>query len=328
MFGAGSLSQAINIYVVENIAQTLVALGLVAALIKLLRIADPALRIRLLLLPIAVPLLAAPFYYAVFPNRQELPVLTLDKLIDLDEKISTLAGLPSLYVVIESLFFALAALFLTKGALTVAASLYLRRRYARLAPGACPRIDRLLESILQRTGGGKRPSVLFTPCEEVRCCVFGLGRAYILVSKGLLDALPDEHLEAVLAHEVAHVRRHDSRLAGILVVLRHVLFFNPLVPLLARRIACESEKATDRLAVQMSGKPVAYAESLVGMWRVLPPARDHGHGEARTFISRGPHLRERVLYVLEGSRQPTPRLHRWMPHMAGAALFTGLFFVC
>src|SRR3990172_4533120 len=84
MLGSDSFIRGINVYLVENVIQTALVFALVLAVMRLLPIRDPNLRIRLLLLPTLLPFLAPPVYYFLFPIRREMSVLALDQLFDIE----------------------------------------------------------------------------------------------------------------------------------------------------------------------------------------------------------------------------------------------------
>src|SRR5262249_42407630 len=74
--------------------------------------------------------------------------------------------------------------------------------------------------------------------------------------------LPLEQLEAVLAHELAHIRRHDFLLNLIQKCIETLLFYHPGVWWLGRRIREERENCCDDLAVSVCGDRIVYAQAL------------------------------------------------------------------
>jgi bla regulator protein BlaR1 len=76
-------------------------------------------------------------------------------------------------------------------------------------------------------------------------------------------AVEDEHIEAILAHELMHVRRRDNLIAMLHMGVEAVFWFHPLVWWMERRMVEERERACDEAVVQMGGKPEIYAESLL-----------------------------------------------------------------
>ena len=95
--------------------------------------------------------------------------------------------------------------------------------------------------------------------------VLGWLKPVVLIPAAALLALSPETLEALLAHELAHVRRGDF-LANILQTFAEaLLFYHPAVWWLSRRIRQEREHCCDDAAVSDCGDPILYASALAGL---------------------------------------------------------------
>lgn len=95
--------------------------------------------------------------------------------------------------------------------------------------------------------------------------VLGALRPVILIPAGALTGLSPTHLEALLAHELAHIRRHDFLLNLLQCILETLLFFHPAAWWVSARIRQEREHACDDLAAALVGSPTRYAHALVAM---------------------------------------------------------------
>lgn len=93
--------------------------------------------------------------------------------------------------------------------------------------------------------------------------VAGWGRPRLLMPRGLPALLDDAELEAVLLHELAHVRRGDLRWNLLQRVVLALLWFHPVAWALQAAIAHERERCCDALAVQHGARPAALARALV-----------------------------------------------------------------
>jgi protein involved in polysaccharide export with SLBB domain/beta-lactamase regulating signal transducer with metallopeptidase domain len=104
--------------------------------------------------------------------------------------------------------------------------------------------------------------------------VVGLWRPVILLPLAWATETPPEVLTAVLAHELAHVRRWDLWVSLVQRVVETLLFYHPAVWWLSRRLSLERELCTDELAIAATGQRVAYAETLqwLGRRRLSCPA--------------------------------------------------------
>jgi D-alanyl-D-alanine endopeptidase (penicillin-binding protein 7) len=94
---------------------------------------------------------------------------------------------------------------------------------------------------------------------------FGSLRPLVLVPASLLSGLPAPLLEALLAHELAHVRRFDYSLNLLQGVIETVLFFHPVVWWLSKRIRIEREHIADDLAASVLGDARRLALALSGL---------------------------------------------------------------
>ncbi len=92
----------------------------------------------------------------------------------------------------------------------------------------------------------------------------------VVVTTGLRDLLTGPELRATLAHEAAHVRAHDSRYLPFVRTLSTLLFLDPILGLLARRLAARYEFGADEDAARSTGNPRALASALLKMSRTTP----------------------------------------------------------
>ncbi len=101
----------------------------------------------------------------------------------------------------------------------------------------------------------------------------GRWRPLILLPASLLAQLPVELVEALLAHELAHVRRLDYLANLLQSVVEVLLFYHPVVWWLSRRIRIEREQIADDLAAEALGEPrrLALALSELARFQSSPP---------------------------------------------------------
>jgi len=102
--------------------------------------------------------------------------------------------------------------------------------------------------------------------------VVGWVRPVILLPAGALMGLTAEQLEAILAHELAHIRRLDYLVNLLQTVAETLLFYHPGVWWVSRCIRAERENCCDDLAVQACGRPLVYARALAAVARLSQPA--------------------------------------------------------
>jgi Zn-dependent protease with chaperone function len=102
--------------------------------------------------------------------------------------------------------------------------------------------------------------------------VIGWLSPVILLPAGALAGLTPVQLEALLAHELAHIRRWDYLINLLQNVVETLLFYHPAVWWLSARVRQERENCCDDLAARACGDRVSYAEALVRMEELRAPA--------------------------------------------------------
>ena len=92
--------------------------------------------------------------------------------------------------------------------------------------------------------------------------VVGWLKPLILVPENLLTGLSDAELRAILAHELAHLRRHDYLINLGQIVIENLLFYHPVVWWLSSQIRHERENCSDDIAADVCGSKVLIARAL------------------------------------------------------------------
>jgi beta-lactamase regulating signal transducer with metallopeptidase domain len=93
--------------------------------------------------------------------------------------------------------------------------------------------------------------------------IFGLVRPVLLWPQAISPRLEEAHLEAVLAHEVWHVRRRDNLTAAFHMLVEAIFWFHPLLWWLEKRLVEEREYACDEEISLQCSRPDVYAESIL-----------------------------------------------------------------
>ncbi len=90
----------------------------------------------------------------------------------------------------------------------------------------------------------------------------GIIHPRILISSWLVEKLDRDELEAVMAHEIAHVKRRDNFINTLAMVVKDFLFFLPSSYLAWRDYLREREKACDDYTIKITERPLALASAL------------------------------------------------------------------
>ncbi|SIO67259.1 Signal transducer regulating beta-lactamase production, contains metallopeptidase domain [Singulisphaera sp. GP187] len=125
-----------------------------------------------------------------------------------------------------------------------------------------------LEAMLARLVGvlGIRRGLRLLESSQVQVpMVIGGLRPVILMPIASLTGLPPRQLEVILAHELAHIRRHDYLVNLAQSVIELLLFYHPAAWWVSRVIRDEREHCCDDLAVRACGNRLAYAQALATM---------------------------------------------------------------
>jgi beta-lactamase regulating signal transducer with metallopeptidase domain len=116
---------------------------------------------------------------------------------------------------------------------------------------------------MERVGGVRRRIEMFLCAASLEPGIFGIGHPVLVWPEGISRYLEDAHLEAILAHEVWHVRRHDNLAAAMHMLVEATFWFHPLVWWLGARLEDERERACDEEVLELGNERHVYAESIL-----------------------------------------------------------------
>lgn len=100
--------------------------------------------------------------------------------------------------------------------------------------------------------------------------VFGIRRPVLLLPAGITDCVTPPQMEAIVAHELCHVRRRDNLATALHMAVEALFWFHPLVWWLGARLVEERERACDEEVLLMGGEPEVYAEGILRICLVWP----------------------------------------------------------
>ena len=147
--------------------------------------------------------------------------------------------------------------------------------------------------------------------------VIGWMRPVVLMPIAALANLSPAQVDAILAHELAHIRRHDFVVNCVQTLAETLLFYHPAVWWLSARLRAEREQCCDLVAVSVCGDPVSYAEALAELetWRTADATL--------AVAATGGPLLERVRRLLGRPADDIPRF----PTAAGVAAIVLIIMV-
>ncbi|WP_229258325.1 M56 family metallopeptidase [Duganella rivi] len=201
------------------------------------------------------------------------------------------------------------ALCATALALRMAAGLLWIDRTSK-QPSACQRHDQLrwetdLARLAQRFGITRevRLRVVDTLSSPITA---GWWRPVVLVPAALVGGMPPDLLEALLAHEMAHIKRHDYLINLLQNVIETLLFYHPAVWWISNRIRIERELIADDVAARQLGEPRRLALALSELERLQ--FSTHQLAQA----ANGGNLMMRIQHLL----RPAPQALNWKAALA------------
>ncbi len=116
---------------------------------------------------------------------------------------------------------------------------------------------------IESVGGTRKRLEMCLSSASLEPGIFGIARPMLVWPEGISARLDDAHVEAILAHEVGHVRRRDNLFAAIHMLVEAIFWFHPLVWFLGTRLVEEREVACDEEVLELGSERQIYAESIL-----------------------------------------------------------------
>jgi uncharacterized protein (TIGR03435 family) len=160
---------------------------------------------------------------------------------------------------------------------------------------APPEWQRTLSSLKARVGVTRPVRLLISALVQAPAVV-GWLRPVVLVPSGAFTGLPYGQIEALLIHELAHIRRHDYLVNILQSVAEALLFYHPAVWWVSGHIRSERELCCDDIAVSLTGDAFTYALALAEIESARP-----AHLNA-AMAANGGSLADRIARLLGQSR--------------------------
>jgi GWxTD domain-containing protein len=155
-----------------------------------------------------------------------------------------------------------------------------------------------------------RPVRLLESCMADAPMVLGHFRPVILMPIGLLTGLPAGQIEAILVHELAHIRRFDYLVNVLERFMESLLFYHPAVWWMARVIRAERENCCDDVVVATRGNAHEYAVALAAL------EQNRWSGRQSAVAATGGSLMKRIRRLL----YPEGPNGAWTPLFAALTL--------
>lgn len=247
-------------HIIPSIFNAAITLLLVLVIFKVFRVTNPATRFLFLLLPLIKPfiiLLDSPSGMRL--SSSDKTVQLLGRLPDPLNLISSplkefaeftydhSAMMTALLVTAIAVFAAITARWL---------QLFLFfnsfRHEKSLSKSEYPQVYEILDELVPKLNV-VYPNIVVAKDFHLVPFSVGYKQPIIVLSKDLLAEFPRKQLEIMLAHELAHTLRRDNLTGWMALILRDIMFFNPVARLVYNKLENEKENACDRIALNITG---------------------------------------------------------------------------
>ncbi|MCA9450714.1 MAG: M56 family metallopeptidase, partial [Candidatus Omnitrophica bacterium] len=139
----------------------------------------------------------------------------------------------------------------------------------------------------------------------------------VLLPTSLLSGLPPDQVRAILAHELAHIRRWDYLVNLAQMGVEAILFFNPAVWWVSRQVRVEREVCCDFMAARALGSGLDYARALANLAATLPSISQPEMSPAFSGNQTEWHLLDRIKRLAAPHHRP----HLHLPWYSLVGLF-------
>lgn len=162
-----------------------------------------------------------------------------------------------------------------------------------------------LAVLADRAGLKQRVELLESALVKVPVVVGHL-RPVVLLPLGAVTGLGTAYLEAILAHELAHVQRRDYLLNLLQAVAETVLFYHPGVWFMAACLRTERENCCDDVATALvGGNPLTVARALAALAELTAAPEPTGIGLALSALGPDGSVLSRIRRLVQGRQRPT-----------------------
>jgi beta-lactamase regulating signal transducer with metallopeptidase domain len=129
--------------------------------------------------------------------------------------------------------------------------------------------------------------------------VVGHLKPVVLLPVGLLAGLPAEQVEAILLHELAHIRRNDYVVNFLQIIAEAVFFFNPGLLWISSVLKEERENCCDDVALQQTNDKIGFVQALIS----FKEHQLYGGAYATAFPGKKNYLMRRVVRILSNDNK-------------------------
>lgn len=257
------LNSFIGSYLTQTIIHSLITILMIERAIQIWDIRNPVALFRYRLMTLVLPVTMIPFYYLIEPERsslifrEERALLSMNRWLSIE--IWDVIPLSAIFFLVLA---ATSAIFVFQEVIPILRDLFAKKETDE-PPALLP--DSAIDSMvadLSRALGIEKPSVMIIDDDHPVMLTAGKQHHTIILSSGMLRLLDHEQLHSAIAHEFAHIVRRSNATTWAIFILRALMFFNPIVLVVFRRIVQDDEHVCDDITVSLTRKPHVLASAL------------------------------------------------------------------
>lgn len=250
-------------YVVQSFLHSLIAIVIIERAMQIWRIKNPLAQFRYRIMTLALPVCMLPLYQLInfergsFFFRQEQAIFSMNKWLSLE--IWGLVPFSSLFILLLT---GTSIVFLLQEMMPVMREVFAGKRSVRyINRSSGQEIDDLAAHMSEKLG---IEPPLVSVVEDSNPYIFTTGSKNhtVVLTSGLLKALDGEQLKSAMAHELAHIAMMSNVTKWVIFVIRALMFFNPIVLVVFRRIVQDDEHICDDITVSLTNSPHVLASTL------------------------------------------------------------------
>jgi bla regulator protein BlaR1 len=129
--------------------------------------------------------------------------------------------------------------------------------------------------------------------------MMGFIKPVILLPVTVMSQLSTDQLEAILLHELAHIKRHDYLINILQTFIETIMFFNPVIWIISSSIRKERENCCDDLVLAHTNEPLHYAHAL----SLLEAGKQAQNNISLAATGKHQHLFNRIKRIMEMKKQ-------------------------
>ncbi len=183
---------------------------------------------------------------------------------------------------------------------------------------ASPELRVFLQQAAARMGINKKVMLWLSAAAEAPMTM-GFWKPVILLPLSIVNHLSMQQTEAILLHELKHIKRNDYLINILMACVDVIFFFNPFAQWISAAIRRERENSCDDLVLQFRYDPTQYATSLLVLEQQRSAARQTLAVAATG--SKTPALLHRVKRILHQEQVCAPVSQRMIAYLLTALLF-------